>query len=410
MSNKDFLRQLMEQAEKQHSEPVFNVCSDKEMNDAIVSDADADWFCTNEECLRAVKGDIVYKDSKGCAICKHCYDNGLPVYYDDDSGEFDPVYGEEAVESGITPDTRTVLDDVVDELPAAPRVSAVDKIKGIGDKVAQIRLKRSMFRPYKRDKNASDNYGAGNVNKHLFKNPNSRVRMAMSASGRLYKFVKSHTLPGLDEGVRLLNVAKYPLTEFMRDVDAYLQECEDAVQDMYDNWDFEVSADLARITRINPQLADRDDYPTASEARAMFKNELRVLPMPHESHFLFDVSDDEKASLRAELAEVEANASNYIIEQLLEPLRTAIEKLSIPIGDDGAVFRDSLTGNIVDVVDRMDKANFSDNPDLQDKIDKLRAMASVYDKHKEALRTNQTNRDKTKVQIEGMVTQLEGLL
>lgn len=374
MSNKDFLKQLMEQAEKQHSEPVYNTCTDKEMNDAVL----------------------------------------------DDGGEFDPEYGEEAVESQgahepITDDiveqeTRSILDDVTDETPLTPRVSAVDKIKTLGDKVAQIRLKRSMFRPYKKDAEASKQYAVGNANKHLFKNPNSRVRTAMSASGRLYKFVKSNTLPGLDEGVRLLNVQKYPLTQFMRDVDSYMQDCADAVQDMYDNWDYEVSVDLARIERLKSGSSNRDDYPTASEARAMFKNELRVLPMPDESHFLFDVTDAEKQSLRAELADVEANASKYIIEQLLEPLQTAVEKLSIPIGEDGAVFRDTLTGNILDTVERMDKANISDDPDLQDKLDKLKAMANVYDKHKEALRTNQTNRDKTKNQIAAMVSQLEGLL
>ena len=46
----------------------------------------------------------------------------------------------------------------------------------------------------------------------------------------------------------------------------------------------------------------------------------------------------------------------------------AVKKLSIPIGKDGSVFRDSLIDNMVEVSTRMDRVCLSDDPLIRQQI------------------------------------------
>jgi hypothetical protein len=182
------------------------------------------------------------------------------------------------------------------------------------------------------------------------------------------------------------------------------------VDDLVAKWDDTVQADLDRLMQIDPKLANPSDYLTADQLRERFGIEVRYIPVPTTGDFRVEISDDDKASLQAQLDDVGANAVRHVLTEMLEPMHRAVEKLNVPIGADGAIFRDSLIDNIVDVSERMKRVNLSDDPIVTDKIDELNRLAHTYANNKDALRSMPEVRRKAATQINDLVKKMGGLV
>jgi len=91
-------------------------------------------------------------------------------------------------------------------------------------------------------------------------------------------------------------------------------------------------------------------------------------------------------------------------------MQRAVKKLTVPIGDDGHIFRDSLIDNMVDVAYRMAKVNVSDDPVIADRIRDLQSLVSTYANNKDVLRSSQTVREKAATQIDALCNQMAGLV
>jgi hypothetical protein len=303
--------------------------------------------------------------------------------------------------------------DVVDDVVAPSYQPAkLAHIKGLDEKAVLIQLKRRQYSPYKLDKDETDAYGAGNVNKHLFSGSDNRVKKAMSAYGEVYTFVKDNTVPW-STGIELLNINNY--IDFTRELRALITKADAAVDDLVTHWNDEVAEDMARLTKIaqakgKPSLANMDDYPSAEEMQGKWSIEVRYMPVPTTGDFRVNISDEDKATLQQQLDDAEKNASTHVIEQMLDPMRCAVEKLSVPIGVDGSVFRDSLIDNMVEVSERMNKVNISDDPVVQQQINDLRALVGVYASKKEALRQSQPFRADAKAKIDELMGRMKGLV
>jgi len=183
------------------------------------------------------------------------------------------------------------------------------------------------------------------------------------------------------------------------------------------SWDEEVKDDLYRLSQIaiakgKPNLANANDYPSVDELRAKFGIEIRYMPVPTTGDFRVDISDDDKASLQQQLDDAGVNANKHVIKSMLEPMERAIAKLSVPIGNDGSVFRDTLVDNLVEVTERMNKINLSDDAVIQDSINGLRDLISTYasEQGKDLLRNNQTSREKAVTDIDSLCKQMSGLV
>ncbi len=76
------------------------------------------------------------------------------------------------------------------------------------------------------------------------------------------------------------------------------------------------------------------------------------------------------------------------------------------------MFRDTLVDNLVEVTERMNKINLSDDATIQDSIDNLRDLISTYAsaKGKDLLRSNQTSREKAVNDIDSLCKQMSGLV
>ena len=301
---------------------------------------------------------------------------------------------------------------------AAPVVESVRqkrplvKIKGLDEKAVLVSVKRSMYSPYKLDDTESAAYGAGNVNKHLFAGRDNRVKQTIAEFTKVYTYVKDNTVPWT-KGVNMLAIEHY--MDFTRDLRGLIYKAEQAVDDLVANWDAEVQADLARLTKIaaakgKPNLANPNDYPTAQEIRQRFGIEVRYMPVPTTGDFRVGISEADKATLQKQLEDAEESAARHVIEQMLEPMQRAADKLAVPIGEDGSIFRDSLIDNLVEVADRMNRVNVSDDPEITGKIAELQALVSAYANNKDVLRNNQSVREKAAAQIDALCGQMQGLV
>jgi len=116
--------------------------------------------------------------------------------------------------------------------------------------------------------------------------------------------------------------------------------------------------------------------------------------------------------LQKQLDDASVNANKHVIKSMLEPMERAIAKLSVPIGNDGSVFRDTLVDNLVEVTERMNKINLSDDATIQGSIDNLRDLISNYasEKGKDLLRSSQTSREKAVTDIDALCKQMSGLV
>ena len=290
--------------------------------------------------------------------------------------------------------------------PVTEQVSDTDGIiKGLDEKAVLVSVKRRMYSPYALDAEESERYGAGNVNKHLFKGRDNRVKQAISKYTEVYTYVKSHTVPW-STGVDMLNINLYQ--EVTHNLRRLIAEANAAVDDLVDNWDYEVQRDYNRL--LPTGHASLEDYPTAEHVRDRFGIEVQFMPVPTTGDFRVEISDEDKASLLSRLQDAGRNAERHVINKMLEPMIAAAEKLAVPIGNDGSIFRDSLVENLVDVADRMARVNLSDDPVIQKQIADLKSIVGQYADNIDVLRNSQHVRDVASKQISDLIGQMKGIV
>ena len=95
-------------------------------------------------------------------------------------------------------------------------------------------------------------------------------------------------------------------------------------------------------------------------------------------------------------------------------MTAAADKLNRGIGEDKSVFRDSLTANIVEVAERMQTVNLSQDPTISAAIKKVLDLGTLCDNRKDELRNNEKVREKAAQKVQDVATALaakmEGLV
>jgi hypothetical protein len=243
----------------------------------------------------------------------------------------------------------------------------------------------------------------GNFSKHLLKNSNN-FKAVQTAMYELYRYHVQNTLPWLDEGLRILPSNTY--MEYTQEMDGYRALVQSAVRRLQFTWASEISQDAHRLG----QLFNPDDYPDQSKLPDLFYVDLAFLPVPDTADFRVDISEQHKQSLTQAIHDAEQSAATHVLEQLLEPLQRMAEKLRVPIGEDGAIFRNSLTENLLDTAARMERINISEDQTIAAAIQQVKTLAKTAVLRTDQLRENPTIRQDTATEVEAMLANLGGLL
>jgi hypothetical protein len=219
---------------------------------------------------------------------------------------------------------------------------------------------------------------AGHYRKHLIgKDALAEIK---TISGEARNTHYKYTLPWSQDGARILAAAMHAkYTEEMRDI---RDKFDLAVKHFLNDYAYQVG--IAR-NRLGDMFSDKD-YPQPSEIEEKFGWEMNVFPIPSGDDFRVNLSKDMTAAIKAEI-EASSNAAikaatNNLFERVTKTISHMAESLEdyAEVVEDGKTkkinpFRDSVVGNIEELVSLLPALNVTGDPvltnvtnDIKDKL------------------------------------------
>ena len=275
----------------------------------------------------------------------------------------------------------------------------------LAEKAVMVRLKLRQFRPYAVDsaatrtaENTMGVEGTGRYNKRLLKGckPFDDVTRAFH---ELYTFHTRHTVPWLDDGVRVLPIEMYD--RYMSGLRLRKDAAESAVERLAQQWATVVNEDIARLKG----LGRREDYPL--DVRDKYGIDVRFQPVPHTGDWRVEISEHDKASLKASLQEADEIIRKHLLETVLTPIRAIVNRLYEYRGEKGQRWHASLVEAVHDMIDRVPVLNVNNDQEINAMVDEVRrAMAGI---NSTALKNSQLARDKARTALENVLDKMGGV-
>ena len=283
----------------------------------------------------------------------------------------------------------------------------------LSDKALSVKLTIKRAAMVKRDDaltaglQATQNDSGLTVLTKLFRDKTSPVYTIMQAVGEVYTYHVNNTLPYVDAGPRLLPSGVY--FDYSNQMRERIDRVEGLLRLHMPDYDNLVAADVAyRNQGRAAGHADAIDYPTADEFRGKMAFDLKFMPLPDESHPLFDLSDADKASFQDHVTSVAAQARNDVIRRMLDPLAHLVDKLNTPIGAEKSVFRDSAIENVLEGCRMAKKLMLEEDVELTARIDELSQVVTGYAFGLSQLRDSPDTRSAAAIKLDAMKKAMEG--
>lgn len=182
---------------------------------------------------------------------------------------------------------------------------------------------------------------------------------AVRSRARAYHFEK--TLPWIDGGTRILPAAFYE--EYSTKMREFRGEYEQAATDFirqYNGLKGEARKRLGSLYR-------EEDYPAQRSLEAKFAYKVGVLPIPEAGDWRVKLGAKEEAHVRKQIEEQLRQAMAVATRDLWKRLFDVVSDLATKMKEKGdIVFRDSLIGNIRQVLEVLPAMNVADDPKLED--------------------------------------------
>jgi len=274
-------------------------------------------------------------------------------------------------------------------------------ISTIADRCVLVRLKNGKPRMSRRDKTLEERVRAQEgdegvvLTRKLFPNKNSPVHECNTLSNSIYAYHKKVSKPWLDDGPRTLLSER--VDEYIHEMNRLIAELAPRAAFVRANWDQLVQEAIAyRTANAGPGSVapTPDEYPSAADIDGMYNPVYAIRPIPDDGDFR-TTNPAAEALYRQELAEAEETVRNATLMTTLQALRRAVDKLQVPIGEDGAVFRDSLVKNITSAVQEVEDYNLSNDPQITQVAQAIRDVLAGFNNNPEVLRTVQGARADT---------------
>jgi hypothetical protein len=173
-----------------------------------------------------------------------------------------------------------------------------------------------------------------------------------------------YTLPWAQDGARILPSAIY--AKYAAEMRELQDRFELAVKNFLAVYDGEI--DLAK-TRLGGMF-DASDYPSAAEIEGKFSWEISVMPIPSGNDFRVNMSEDMAKAIRQDIEAKTGKAVQDATRSLFDRVTKTIAHMAESLEDYGEVvengkvkkinpFRDSVVGNIQELVDLLPALNIT---------------------------------------------------
>jgi len=158
-------------------------------------------------------------------------------------------------------------------------------------------------------------------------------------------------------------------------------------------------------------LFSRDDYPTVETLASKFAFRMNYMPLPDVGDFRVDVGNEALLEIKQKYEDFYSKqyntAMNDVWTRLHKALTNMSERLDYSSKEDKKVFRDTLVGNVNDMIELLRVCNVTKSIQMSDMANKLEyAMSGVT---ADALREDDTFRAETKAAVDAVMKSLPSL-
>jgi hypothetical protein len=246
--------------------------------------------------------------------------------------------------------------------------------------------------------------GVANVTKKLLANSDllSAVQQHVTAVRNMHI---NMTMPWSNSGLRLLPTAQY--FKYSQAMSAMQNEFDRLVVDFLSSYNDEVIDVQIKLG----DLFSYDDYPAVDSLEKKFAFRMNYMPLPDAGDFRVDIGNDALREIKDTYADFYAKqfdtAMNDVWTRLHKALTSMSERLDYGSKEDKKIFRDSLVGNVTDMIELLRVCNVNNSTQMAVMADKLEeAMSGVTP---DALREDDFFRAETKAAVDAAIKSLPSL-
>lgn len=228
--------------------------------------------------------------------------------------------------------------------------------------------------------NASDE--SGRYNKQLVTKKGSVLEQISKESAAAREYHYTQTLPWGNNGERLLTGQNY--FNYVGEMNRRKSAIERLWNDFFH--EYPMLKEQARIS-LNGMFNEAD-YPSINEIKEKFAFETGFSPVP-ENDFRLTLNDEEIAKLKSDF-ETEINSRiQTATADIWRRVKEQLSHMKSRLSDPKAVFRDSLFGNLKELIDLLPNLNVTNDPSISAACDELAKLLADPD----AVRNNESLRN-----------------
>jgi hypothetical protein len=222
------------------------------------------------------------------------------------------------------------------------------------------------------------------------------------------KYFYKVTLPWDDKGWRLLPVVKYK--EFVKKFRNWGNDVQEAIDHFVQNLDKYIDEGMANLGTAGHKA----DYPDQQKVRESFVFKVEYNQIASGNDFRAQVTEEERQDIVKHITGQNvakfAMAQESIFNRIHEVAKKLSEKMAEPApkGKKSPEFRDSIIGNIQELVDVLPDLNVNGNKTLEELTAKLSSQLATLDP--EDLRECDRLREDTKSKADEIMKQAEGFM
>lgn len=213
---------------------------------------------------------------------------------------------------------------------------------------------------------------SGRFSKSLM--PLAAERLAITRNANEARaFYYANTLPWGDDGLRILPTENY--MDFAAKMAKFKNTHERLVSTFCGK--YPALKEAARFALGT--LFSEADYPHESRIRESYAFEVVVRPMVVSNDFRCALADDEVERIKAAIEEEVNGAVRLAVRDVWERLHEAVKKMADKLAEPDAIFRDTLVGNIQELVDVLPRLNLTKDPALDNVLSEVRDKLAKRD-------------------------------
>jgi hypothetical protein len=118
------------------------------------------------------------------------------------------------------------------------------------------------------------------------------------------------------------------------------------------------------MQRLNG-LFNPNDYPDPVKIRSKFGVDIVISPLPDSNDFRVGLQEEEINRIQTEIADREKQLLARAMKDCWNRLYEVVKHMSLKLSDKEATFRDSLVGNIINLVGLLPKLNLTNDHHLE---------------------------------------------